>query len=418
MFQEEMDGSAKFLKCSNIATEGWSEILTRNSQRTSDSVGWNLHTLNCQRCDASLTGPFGVIGQSTNWVVHRSANSRISNPAGSQSKRVWNVYPYAVVALLWVLIPAVWWCWWMTSGTFTDRYFGTAPKIFGLHWQIALAATWLFFGPYIIYVWENLLSSTLCRINDTRGIDRWETARITRIASWARRSFWPFSLSLSAFGVAWYVVVLHWSDSLFHVPDHKLWWHVTGGVLVAWQAFTFGIGIWIMFLAISSAVILPSRSLRWYPFRDRQIDGIEALSKFAFWSAFFLLLSGPWFPMALVLLRTLPLDTRIVSLLLVFSILIAGLLTFLLPTYILVRFVRQKKDHALHEVSVQLEALHWDDPHALRSAKHQGEIELLLATWSAISSARAVPRRILIAGQVSVLVILPLIEGLIIAKLL
>jgi hypothetical protein len=376
-------------------------------------TGWNLHSLNCERCDGAITGPFGAIARSTNWIVRRS--TRKPSNASLAHKR-WSVYPYAVVAFVWVLIPAVWWCWWMTSGTFTDRYFGTSPKIFGLHWQIALAATWLFFGPYIIYVWENLFSSTLCLIDETHDRDKWERSHLTRMAKLARRTFWPCSLIFSAIGVAWYAKVLNWSDGLFHVSHHQLWWHVTGGILVAWQTFTFGIGVWIMILAIASARILPSESLRWYPFKARQIDGIEALSKFAFWSAFFLLLSGPWFPMALVLLRTLPLKTRIVSVTLACSVLLAGLLTFILPTYFLVRFVRHKKEAALENLSGQLESLRWNDPDVHRDSKREREVELLLARWTAISTARAVPRRILIAGQFGVLVLIPLIEGLAVAR--
>jgi hypothetical protein len=122
--------------------------------------------------------------------------------------------------------------------------------------------------------------------------------------------------------------------------------------------------------------------------------------------------------MALDLLRSLPTDIRIVCLTVSIAILFAGFLTFVLPTYFLVNFVRRKKEDTLRDISKQLEDLGWDDVDVISNPEREVKIEALLSRWTAISVARAVPRRILIAGQVAVLVILPLIEGLAVARLL
>lgn len=375
---------------------------------TEPNTGWNLHTLNCPHCRYGLTGPFTIISRSVNWIVIRGATrSLLRRPLAA----------YGAVAVLWVVAPAVFWCLWMSIGTFTNRNFGTSHEIFGMHWQIALAATWLFFGPFIIYVWESLFGSTLCRIRRTCLRDGWEISRLDRMTRFARRTSLPIPLVISALALACYLLTLRWVDGLIIVAQDQVWWHVVGALLVTWEAFTLGVGFWIMVIAVASAKVLPSKSLHWYPFKGRQIDGIEALSSFAFWCAFFLSLAVLWAPMMLILLRTMPLQGKVILIPGATVAAFGGLLTFILPTSLLALFVQRQKAAMLLQMSDELDRLDWNAPHWLDGTNDSARLEVLLAKRTAVAAARAVPRPMWTAWQLTVLIVLPLALNLLITKL-
>lgn len=223
-----------------------------------------------------------------------------------------------------------------------------------LQWRMWLASFWIVASPSLIVAWESQYFTMLNSLLRTAQEDHWNVRSIRRADAVMTRLFWPSTL-LTSFGIGAgyflssdffgrYTSTSDWSDVVFWL----------GLLQVLALGFSFGVGNWGVLKSLAVIWVALDRDFDWNPFNPRQVEGMEQISSFAYWTGILYSLGSVFLPSVYFIMGFLPFASQVVAVVVAGILIFGGAAVFILPTAWVYQRTQRQRENVLARYTAPL----------------------------------------------------------------